>query len=235
MLRAVVTLLLLDAASVEGLCTHPASLVQPSRPACSRLAPTIPRPQPLAAHAPTARAGGSIQMAFNMGKVKEVGVVVLERAACMASYIFAFIEVSTTFAVKVFLNSDSRALKFFYVNYVAKLVDLYIKNVYLVFALMLGIFITASRGSLGGSKFARFNIIQAILLNIICSCVSAVFPLMPVGIRESVIGLTMANFLYLGTILLIGYSCVLIAFGRYPKIPVLSEAARLQVQRGYSD
>jgi hypothetical protein len=31
------------------------------------------------------------------------------------------------------------------------------------------------------------------------------------------------------------YACVLIIFYRYPSIPILSEAARLQVQRGYQN
>ena len=57
----------------------------------------------------------------------------------------------------------------------------------------------------------------------------------PIAQDRIAIGLLLANFLYLGTLILIAYSCVLIACGRYPKIPVLSEAARLQVQRGYSD
>ena len=100
---------------------------------------------------------------------------------------------------------------------------------------MLGIFIVCSRGTIPATKYLRFNVIQAILLNIICSCISAVFPLIPLGLRESAIGLLLANFLYLGMIILIIYSSVLIMCGRYPRIPVLSEAARLQVQRGYSD
>ena len=227
--------LLLDQAAVRGLVVRPGTLAPP-RPALLRpAAPTMAWAQPVAARFPTRSGAHAMEMAFSFQKFKDPALVVVERVACMVSYIFAFVEISTSFAVKVFLNSDSRALKYFYVNYVAKLVNLYIQNVYLIFALMLAIFISASRGSLGGSKFARFNIIQAILLNIICSCVSAVFPLMPLGLRESAIGLLLANFLYLGTLILIAYSCVLIACGRYPKIPVLSEAARLQVQRGYSD
>lgn len=221
--------LLLDHTAVEALIMRPGA-VAPPRPAFARpvLAPaTTPAPLP-------ARAGVAT-MKFNINKLKGTAGTVLERAVCIASYIFAFVEISTTFAVKVFLNTDSAALKFFYVKWVQPLINLYIQNVYLIFALMIGIFITASRGSLGGSKFARFNIIQAILLNIICSCVSAVFPLMPLMIRESALGLLLANSLYLGTIILILYSSVLIACGRYPKIPVLSEGARLQVQRGYSD
>jgi len=221
--------LLLDNAAVEALIARP-YIVAPPRPVISR-----PALVSVAAPAPATARTGVATMKFNFNKLKATGGTVLERTACIASYIFAFVEISTTFAVKVFLNTDSTALKFFYVNYVQKLVNLYIQNVYLIFALMIGIFITASRGSLGGSKFARFNIIQAILLNIICSCVSAVFPLMPLVLRESALGLLLANFLYLGTIILILYSSVLIACGRYPRIPVLSEGARLQVQRGYSD
>ena len=81
------------------------------------------------------------------------------------------------------------------------------------------------------TKFVRFNVIQAILLNIICSCVGVIFTFLPVVLKESMLGSIFANFLYLGIILLIAYSSLLIAYGRYPSIPVLSDAARLQVQQ----
>jgi len=231
------SLVLLDQTAVHALVARPGVFLPSPQPLLSRAtnAPAIRSHTVPAARFPARAGAHAMEMAFNMNALKEKGGLVLERFACMFSYIFAFVEINTAFAVKVFLNSDSKLLKYFYVNYIAKLVNLYIQNVYLCFAGMLVIFISASRGNMGGSKFARFNIIQAILLNIICSCVSAVFPLIPVLIRESAIGLLLANFLYLGTIVLIIYSCVLIGFGRYPKIPVLSEAARLQVQRGYSD
>ena len=98
---------------------------------------------------------------------------------------------------------------------------------------MIGIFIGCSRGSLPLTKYARFNVIQAILLNIICSCIGSIYTFLPVVLRESVIGAIIANFLYLGLVLLILYSSVLIFYGRYPKIPVISEAAKIQVQRSY--
>ena len=55
------------------------------------------------------------------------------------------------------------------------------------------------------------------------------------GIRESILGTFIANFVFLGTTAIILYASILISFGRYPSIPVLSEGARLQVQRGYLD
>ena len=112
--------------------------------------------------------------------------------------------------------------------------NIYQDNTYFAFALMIGIFFICSKGSLPLSKFVRFNIIQAILLYIICSCVGQILGIYcPAFIRESTIGIVLANFVYLGTIVLILYSSVLILFGRYPRIPVISEAARIQVQRSY--
>ena len=107
----------------------------------------------------------------------------------------------------------------------------YTENTYVVFIFMVWVFITCSRGSVPLTKFVRFNVIQAILLNIICSCVGVIFTFLPVVLKESMLGSIFANFLYLGIILLIAYSSLLIAYGRYPSIPVLSDAARLQVQQ----
>ena len=97
---------------------------------------------------------------------------------------------------------------------------------------MIWIFIVCSRGSVPLTKFLRFNVIQAILLNIICSCSGVIFSFLPIVLRESMIGIIFANFLFLGVVLIIAYSSLLIVYGRYPRIPILSEAAKLQVQRG---
>jgi len=167
--------------------------------------------------------------------MKKTLIKICQRGFAIFSFIFAFVEISSCFALKVFLYSDSPFLRNIYINYIAKLTQLYIENVYFTFAVMIGIFIVFSRGMIRVNKFIRFNVIQAILLDIICSCISAIYPLLPLVIRESGLGLLLSNFFYLGTIAIIIYSSVLIIFGRYPKIPVVSDAARLQVQRGWLD
>ena len=158
---------------------------------------------------------------------------IFERGLSILAFIFPFVELSYYFGAKVFLSTDSLLLKSFYLNNIQKLTNFYASNVYFIFILMVGIFIICSRGTLPLSKYARFNIIQAILLNIICSCIGSTYSFFPIVLRESVIGLLFANFLFLGLVVLIGYSSLLIFYGRYPKIPVISEAARLQVQQGY--
>jgi len=166
--------------------------------------------------------------------MKAVFINVFERGIAILSYIFPFLEISAYFGTKVFLNAESLSLQYLYRNYISKLVNIYQDNTYFAFALMIGIFFICSKGSLPLSKFVRFNIIQAILLYIICSCVGQILGIYcPAFIRESTIGIVLANFVYLGTLVLILYSSVLILFGRYPRIPVISEAARIQVQRSY--
>jgi len=158
-----------------------------------------------------------------------------ERGLAISSFIFPLIEICYYFGAKVFLGSSNVALKIFYLNYIAKLSNFYQANVYLIFIFMVGIFISCSRGTLPLTKFVRFNIIQAILLNIICSCIGSCFLYTPIVIRESTLGILLANSIFLGILSLIMYCSLLIVYGRYPKIPILSEAAKLQVQRGYSD
>ena len=156
----------------------------------------------------------------------------LERGLSITAFIFPFIEIASYFGPKVFLNTESFALKSFYFNYIAKIARFYADNNILVFIFMVWIFIMCSRRSSPFTKFVRFNVIQAILLNIICSCSGVVFSFLPIVLRESMLGIIFSNFLFLGIILLIGYSSLLIANGRYPRIPILSEAAKLQVQQG---
>jgi len=155
----------------------------------------------------------------------------VEKFLSILSFIFPLIEISYYFGSKVFLSADSLILKSFYIAYIKPLTLFYQENTYPVFIFMVVVFIVCSRGSLPLSQYARFNIIQAILVSIICSCISFIYALLPVFLRESSIGLLFANFFYLGVILLIAYSAILIFYGRYPTIPVISEAAKLQVQR----
>jgi|TARA_B110000444_G_C18780029_1_gene566962 uncharacterized membrane protein len=167
--------------------------------------------------------------------MKQVLTRFYESTLIILSFIFPFIEVSYYFGAKVFLSTDSITLKYIYMNYIVKLTAFYEGNIYLIFAAMIGIFITCSRGTVPLTKFVRFNIIQAILLSIICTCVGSIFSFVPLVLRESGVGILFANSLFLGIILVMLYSWTLVVFGRYPKLPVISEAARLQVQRGYLD
>ncbi len=81
--------------------------------------------------------------------------------------------------------------------------------------------------------FVRFNTMQAILIGIALSIFSllwsALLSVTP-ALSGSIIGLTIANVLFLGTVALVGYSIFQSARGQYAEIPTLSEAVYAQVR-----
>ena len=155
-----------------------------------------------------------------------------ERGLSVSAFIFPLLEVISYFGHKVFLSPENDALRFFYSTHLTKITSFYTENNLLIFIFMIWVFIVCSKGSLPLTRFLRFNVIQAILLNIICSCSGVIFTFCPIVLRESMVGIVFANFFFLGIVLLIAYSSLLIIYGRFPVIPILSEAARLQVQQG---
>ena len=168
----------------------------------------------------------------NESRIKELLTKICERSIGIISYVFPFFEISQYFAKKVVFNTENLAVQTFYMRHINPSIEIYQRNPYFAFALMVGIFFICSRGYIALTKYVRFNVIQAILLSIVCSCTGQILEIyIPVFIRESTIGLAIKNFVFLGVLILIGYSSILIAYGRYPIIPIISEAARIQVQR----
>ena len=165
--------------------------------------------------------------------MKKALQAVAERGLSIAAFIFPFIEVTSYFGPKVFLSTENLALRSFYLTHLVKVSTFYTDNNLLIFIFMVWVFLVCGRGSVPLTKFLRFNVIQAILLSIICSCSGVIFTFLPIVLRESMLGVIFANFLFLGIVLLIGYSSLLIVYGRYPRIPILSDAAKLQVQQGF--
>ena len=168
--------------------------------------------------------------------MNEVLKVCLQRLLPIISYLlFPFLEINYYFASKIYPTSDNVTLRIFYSRYLIKGLHFYEANVYLIFILMVGVFLICSRGGFGLTRYVRFNVIQASLLDIICSCAGQIYYLLPLVIKEGNIGNVIVFFLYEGSMALIIYAIVQLIFGRYPLIPILSDAAKLQVQRGYSD
>jgi|TARA_B110000977_G_C10872099_1_gene414013 hypothetical protein len=168
-------------------------------------------------------------------KFKKIYQQAVERALSISAFIFPFLELNYYFGAKVFMGTESVPIKYLWVSKIAKFAMFYEKNVYLVFIVMVAVFITCSRGTIPLTKYVRFNVIQAILLNILTACAGQVYTYLPLFMRETNIGLILANSIYVSVALTMGYCIIHIAYGKYPRLPVVSEGARLQVQRGYLD
>jgi hypothetical protein len=155
----------------------------------------------------------------------------LERGVSVATYIFPFLQVTVYFAARVCYSSNDIGFKVTYANFLHPLILFYNQNVYMISIAMVGIFLLCSRNSLPMTKFLRFNVLQAILLDIICSCVGQIYMACSVTFKLSTFGVMFANFVYVGTLSWIAYSIVIISLGRFPVLPFISRAANIHLQR----
>jgi uncharacterized membrane protein len=77
--------------------------------------------------------------------------------------------------------------------------------------------------------FIRFNVLQAILLFLINSLLGATFRALPIEFRMSLYGLMLCNTLFWFVLSTIVYSILKALDGKYAKIPVISQAVRMQI------
>jgi hypothetical protein len=78
------------------------------------------------------------------------------------------------------------------------------------------------------TKFLRINVVQGVLVEVFITAIGQVFVMCPPFIRNSLIGTFISNGCFFGIVLLVLYSTFLILIGRYPRIPIVTESARLQ-------
>ena len=77
--------------------------------------------------------------------------------------------------------------------------------------------------------FLRFNVLQAILLDIVLVVLSLAFNVLLSPLGNSLMLRTLNNTVFIGTLVLVLYALVQCSRGREPDLPSLSEAARMQL------
>lgn len=159
-----------------------------------------------------------------------------QRIVPLPAFIFPVLEVCYYFGLNLCLSIDSVPIKTSCILCVIPLRNFYEQNMIAIFVMMVLVFGACSDGSIRLTRFVRFNIIQAILFDIGLTCVGQIYTLCPVEFRESyLIRNLIVNPFALGVLFALGYSCVLILLGRYPKFPVFTDAARLHTLSGRLD
>jgi uncharacterized membrane protein len=79
------------------------------------------------------------------------------------------------------------------------------------------------------SRFIRFNTMQAILLSFILAVFSLILSILNPNLVGELIASTLANMLFLGMLVSVGYSLVQTLRGEYAEIPTISDAVHMQV------
>ena len=120
--------------------------------------------------------------------------ILFERSISILIFIFPFTNMCYFFGNKVFLSVGNKALKVFFVQNIIPLTKFYEQNLYFSFAVMIALFICCARGNLKFlSTFSRYNIICAILLDIICNMVGPIYLYLPTGIIEGTLALQISR------------------------------------------
>nr|YP_009313813.1 Hypothetical protein ycf60 [Hommersandiophycus borowitzkae]SCW22067.1 Hypothetical protein ycf60 [Hommersandiophycus borowitzkae] len=99
---------------------------------------------------------------------------------------------------------------------------------FIVFLLLYYLFVKPN-SPIPNRPFLKFNVIQAILLFLINSLLGATFRALPIEFRMSLYGLMLCNTLFWFVLLTITYSVIKSVQGKYAKIPVISQAVKIQI------
>jgi uncharacterized membrane protein len=99
---------------------------------------------------------------------------------------------------------------------------------FIVFFILYYLFVRA-KSPIPDRPFIRFNVLQSMLLFLINSLLGAVFRALPIEFRMSLYGLMFCNTLLWFVLSTISYSVIKALKGKYAKIPVISQAVRIQI------
>ena len=99
---------------------------------------------------------------------------------------------------------------------------------FIVFFVLYYLFVRA-KSPIPDRPFIRFNVLQSILLFLINSLLGATFRALPIEFRMSLYGLMLCNTLFWFVLSTIIYSIVKAIEGKYARIPVISQAVRIQI------
>ena len=99
---------------------------------------------------------------------------------------------------------------------------------FIVFFVLYYLFVRA-KSPIPDRPFIRFNVLQSILLFLINSLLGATFRALPIEFRMSLYGLILCNTLFWFVLSTIFYSVLKAVEGKYAKIPVISQAVRIQI------
>jgi uncharacterized membrane protein len=99
---------------------------------------------------------------------------------------------------------------------------------FIVFFVLYYLFVRA-KSPIPDRPFIRFNVLQSILLFLINSLLGATFRALPIEFRMSLYGLMLCNTLFWFVLSTIFYSILKALEGKYARIPVISQAVRIQI------
>ena len=169
---------------------------------------------------------------LNTAKIKFNGskITIIDRFGSIIPYLLPLLEGLQNFGQQI-LPDYPFGIMIIYKKTFMPLVLFYVTHpalAFIAFFVLYYLFVRA-KSPLPNRPFIRFNVLQSILLFLINSLLGAVFRALPIEFRMSLYGLMFCNTLFWFVLSTISYSIFKSLEGKYAKIPVISQAVRIQI------
>ena len=169
---------------------------------------------------------------FNTARIKFDGskITVIDRFGSIIPYLLPLLEGLQNFGQQI-LPDYPFGIMTIYKKTFMPLVLFYVTHpalAFIAFFVLYYLFVRA-KSPLPNRPFIRFNVLQSILLFLINSLLGAIFRALPIEFRMSLYGLMFCNTLFWFVLSTISYSIFKSLEGKYARIPVISQAVRMQI------
>ena len=167
----------------------------------------------------------SSKMNFDKSKI-----TIIDRLSSIIPYSLPLLEGLQNFGQQI-LPDYPFGIMTIYKKTFMPLVLFYVTNpalAFIAFFVLYYLFVRA-KSPLPNRPFIRFNVLQSILLFLINSLLGATFRALPIEFRMSLYGLMFCNTLFWFVLSTISYSIFKALEGKYARIPVISQAVRIQI------
>lgn len=157
-------------------------------------------------------------------------ITILDRVASIIPYWLPLLEGLQNFGQQI-LPDYPFSIMYIYKKTLMPFVLFYVTHpalAFIVFFILYYLFVRA-KSPIPDRPFIRFNVLQSILLFLINSLLGATFRALPIEFRMSLYGLMFCNTLFWFVLSTIFYSILKALEGKYAKIPVISQAVRIQI------
>lgn len=157
-------------------------------------------------------------------------ITVIDRLGSILPYWLPLLEGLQNFGQQI-LPDYPFSLMSVYKNTLMPIVIFYVTHpalAFIVFFVLYYLFVRA-KSPIPDRPFIRFNVLQSILLFLINSLLGAIFRALPIEFRMSLYGLMLCNTLFWFVLSTIIYSVFKSIEGKYAKIPIISQAVRIQI------
>jgi hypothetical protein len=145
--------------------------------------------------------------------------------------IFPFLELCMTFSTQL-VKEDYGTFHIFYITYIYPLVMSYHNYNFIWFGIMLGIFQVAIESRIDVPHFVRYNFIQYATLSVAFTLSSLIYNYTWLSsIENTILGIFIVRTWFLFGAGVILYCFIMVIFGKYPTIPIISEATVFNIQR----